>query len=105
MRTSAEPCCHAPCAMNQTHPRTTFDRLTSDQPPRNNVGVAKRVGDPLCGDRVLGIAGVADQRPAWPVRNSQVVAYGTAEERCLAPRRPDARRKLRDEIQCAVVVD
>ena len=67
-------------------------------------GVAKRVSDPLCSDRLLVVAGVADQRPARAERNPQVVGYGTAEERCLAPRGPDASRKLRHEVQCAVVV-
>src|SRR5262249_30772953 len=43
----------------------------ADECAREAVGVAERVGDAVRGERILEVAGVADEGPARPVRPAQ----------------------------------
>ena len=49
------------------------------------LGVAEGVGDALGGDRVLGVAGVPDQRPARPVRCPEPVRHSFAHDPGFLP--------------------
>ena len=68
------------------------------------LGVAERVADPLRGDRVLGVAGVADERPARAVRLAEEVAAGAAGEPLLACRAANALGELGRELERLEVV-
>ena len=52
------------------------------------LGVAERVEHPLGGDRVLVVAGVADERPAGPVRPAEEVVVAAGEPEPLDPLAP-----------------
>src|SRR4029450_1926681 len=68
------------------------------------LGVPKGVVHPLGGDEVLVVAGVADQRPAGPVRLAEVVGDGGADEAGLAGGGPDPLGEVRRHLQHGQVV-
>src|SRR5687768_9418607 len=45
--------------------------------PRQQFGVAQRVGNAMSGQRVLEVAGIADQSPAWSAAASEEAALTT----------------------------
>ena len=68
------------------------------------LGVAERVADALRGDRILVVAGVADERPAGSVRLAEEVGHGAAVEALLAGRAADPLGELGRELERLQVV-
>ena len=67
--------------------RLRLGDLTVQRPaqrPGEQLGVAERVGDPVPGDRVAVVAGVADERPA---RAGRLAARGWAARTAHGPAR------------------
>ena len=69
---------------------------------RQQLGVAEGVADPEARDRVLVVAGVADERPAGPVRLAEEARQvARADEARLARGGVDALGELGDQVERA----
>src|SRR6266542_3321642 len=68
------------------------------------LGVAEGVADALRGDRVLGVAGIADQRPAAPERLAEEVRHAATGEPLLAGRGADTLGDLGHQLEGGKVV-
>src|SRR4029079_8636403 len=71
------------------------------EPRREQLGIAERIADALCRDRILRVAGISDERPSRTEWLAEEVRADRAEDLRLATRVLEARLELRRQLEQA----